>query len=157
MASNNVRFQNDGTEDETMEDDTTIPATIGGRDLIIKAICELLVKGILNPMELSDKQIRTVEEARHIKKATLKPQLSNLAERIAAIVNTESPTTTATLRSLVHEETANNTSQMELGIKWMIIAYSRPRNLRDLLREAKLYQKRQESFYSFLGVSAIIC
>ena len=100
-----------------MEDDTTIPATIGGRDLIIKAICELLVKGILNPMELSDKQIRTVEEARHIKKATLKPQLSNLAERIAAIVHAKRPTTPATLRGLVHKETVGNTTQLEHEIQ----------------------------------------
>ena len=38
MASNNIRFEDDGTKDETMEDNTIIPATIGGRDGIITAM-----------------------------------------------------------------------------------------------------------------------
>ena len=68
-------------------------------------------------MELFDKQVCMAEEARRIKKAMLKPQLSNWAERIAAIVNTEWPITPATLWGLVREETVSNTSQLEREIQ----------------------------------------
>ena len=63
-------------------------------------------------MEAFDKQVRTQEEAKRVKKATLKPQLSSSAERIAAIVNGERPATPATLRGLVREEATNTTSKM---------------------------------------------
>ena len=65
-------------------------------------------------MKLFDKQVQMAEEARLIKKATLKPQLSNSAERIAAIVNAERPTNPATLCDLVREETVNNTTQWKV-------------------------------------------
>ena len=68
-------------------------------------------------MKLFDKQVQMAEEARLIKKATLKPQLSNSAERIAAIVNAERPTNPATLCDLVSEETVNNTTQLESEIQ----------------------------------------
>ena len=37
-----------------------------------------------------------------------------------------------------------------LGMKRTIIAYSRPRNLRDLLQKAKLYQKRGKEVSTYL-------
>ena len=101
-----------------MEDDTAaIPATIGGRDAITKAMHKLVVKRIFNLMELFNMQVRMADEARRIKEAMLKPQLSNSAEHIPAIVNTERPNTPATLCGLVRNETVSNTSQMECEIQ----------------------------------------
>ena len=38
-----------------------------------------------------------------------------------------------------------------LGIKRTIVAYSRPRNLRDLLQNAKLYEQKGSEVSTFLG------
>ena len=95
-----------------MEDNTPEGAVIGGRDIIIGSVRELVVKGFFNSMEIFDKQVKLQEESKRVKKATLKPLLSNAAERIAVIVNAERPVAPATLRGLVREE-ACNTSQME--------------------------------------------
>jgi len=100
-------------EDETMEDNTPEGAVIGGRDIIIGSVRELVVKGFFNSMEIFDKQVKLQEESKRVKKATLKPLLSNAAERIAVIVNAERPVAPATLRGLVREEASSNTSQME--------------------------------------------
>jgi len=109
-----VRFEEDEFEEVEMMDNITItPAVIGGRGVVIKAILDLVVNAIVNPMEAFDKQVRTQEEAKRVKKATLKPQLSSSAERIAAILNGERPATPATLRGLVREEATNTTSKME--------------------------------------------
>ena len=115
-STGGVRFE-DGTGDEVMEDDTTAPVVIGGRGVIIKALRDLVVKGIFNPIEAFDKQVKMQEEAKRVKKATLRPQLSCSADRIAAIVNAERPATPATLRGLVREEATNNTSRMESEIQ----------------------------------------
>ena len=103
----------DGNEDEVMEDDAPEVVVIGGRDVIIRAVRDLAVKGFFNSTEIFDKQVRLQEESKRVKKATLKPQLSSAAERIAAIVNAERPVAPATLRGLVREEATSNTSQME--------------------------------------------
>ena len=100
-------------EDETMEDNTPEGAVIGGRDIIIGSVRELVVKGFFNSMEIFDKQVKLQEESKRVKKATLKPLLSDGAERIAVIVSAERPVAPATLRGLVREEASSNTSQME--------------------------------------------
>ena len=38
-----------------------------------------------------------------------------------------------------------------LGIKRTIVAYSKPRNLRDLLQNAKLYEQKGSEVSTFLG------
>ena len=100
-------------EDVEMEDDTPEVEVIGGRDVIIRSVRDLIVKGFFNPMEMFDKQVKLQEESKRVKKATLKPMLSNAADRIANVINAERPVAPATLRGLVREEASNNTSQME--------------------------------------------
>ena len=46
-----------------------------------------------------------------------------------------------------------DTNEGGLGIKRVIFAYSRPRNLKDLLQRAKLHENKEYKASTFLGVS----
>jgi len=74
---------------------------------------DLILKGLHSPMETFDAQGKLSEKSNRIKKAALKPQLDNSAERIAAAVNAKKNLVTATLQGLVHEEAVSNTASLQ--------------------------------------------
>ena len=80
-------------------------------------LLDLVVKAVHEPMELFDAQVKLSEKSKRIKKATLRPQLDDTAERVANIVNAERPVAPATLRGLVREEAESNTSLLEREVQ----------------------------------------
>ena len=116
-----VSFRNE-SEDAVMgvENDPEIIADqviVGGKGVLIQMLLDLVVKAVHEPMELFDTQVKLSEKSKRIKKATLRPQLDDTAERIANVVNAERPVAPATLRGLVREEAVSTTSALEREVQ----------------------------------------
>jgi len=97
-------------EDTVIEEE--VPIIVGGKGVLIKMLQDFILKGIHLPMEIFDTQVKLSEKSKQIKKATLKPQIDDSAERIAAVVNADRPLAPATLQGLVREEAVSSTASL---------------------------------------------
>ena len=113
----------DGAADIAMEgvdypDDVPAAAPIiGGLAVLMNNMKTLVIRGMLEPMEVFKQAIVDEEEATRIKKAMVPNQLNTAASRIATVVNADRPVTAPVLRGVVREATTRQLSILERQVE----------------------------------------